>query len=249
MIGRCGVREALGWLTVIPVRADGTCDPVPWFSWVGLLFGALALGVALPVSTIVPGDLGALLAGVAAVAAWAAMSGMLHLDGLADSFDALLGSKTRDERLRIMRDSRIGSFGASGVALTLMMSAVCAGVSLRYGAWAALAFAPVAGRWSACLALSTIPPARAEGLAARLAGPRGPAWHAVALPPLAMAAFLARGSIAAVVAGVAGAIVVPRALSRRVGGLTGDIVGASVVLVETVTLVVAALSARWSVAL
>lgn len=249
MIALSGIREALGWLTVVPVRTDGSSDPVPWFTWVGLIFGALALGVALPVSAMVPGELGALLAGVGAIAAWSVATGMLHLDGLADSFDALVGSKARDERLRIMRDSRIGSFGASGVALTLMAAAVSAGVAVRDGAWGALAFAPIAGRWSASLALSTIKPARTEGLAALLAGPRSAVWHAVSLPPLALVAFLARGSMAAVVAGVVAAVLVPRALSHRVGGLTGDIVGASVMLVETATLLAAALSARWSVLL
>lgn len=236
-----GLRAALAWLTVIPVSADEAADPVPWFPWVAVVPGAAGVVSAAVVAALVPGDPGALLAGVAVVASWAALTGMMHLDGLADAADALVGSKPREERLRIMRDSRIGSFGAGALTLTLMACAASSAVLVSAGRYGAILLAPVMARWSAAVALSTIPAARPDGLAARLASTRPATSYLLATLPVALVAGLARPSALPVAAGLVAAVALPRLLSRQVGGLTGDVVGASIVLVETAVLIAAAL--------
>lgn len=237
-----GLRAALAWLTVVPVSADDSADPVPWFPWVAVLPGSAGVLAAAVIAALVPGDLGALLAGVAVVASWAALTGMMHLDGLADAADALLGSKPREERLRIMKDSRIGSFGAGALALTLMACAASSAVLVSAGRYGATLLAPVMARWSAAVALSTLPAARPDGLAARLVSSRPPSAYVVATLPVALVAGLAWPSPLPVAVGLVAAVALPRLLSRPVGGLTGDIVGASIVLVETAVLLAAALA-------
>lgn len=236
-----GLRAALAWLTVIPVSADDAADPVPWFPWVAVVPGSAGVVSAAVVAALVPGDLGALLAGVAVVASWAVLTGLMHLDGLADAADALVGTKPREERLRIMRDSRIGSFGAGVLALTLMACAASSAVLVSAGRYGAVLLAPVMARWGAAVALSTLPAARADGLAARLVSSRPASSYLIAALPVALVAGLARPGAVTVAVGLVAAVSVPRLLSRPLGGLTGDVVGASIVLVETAVLLAAAL--------
>jgi len=241
-----GLRAAIAWLTVIPVPAEPGADPVPWFPWAGIVLGSAGALAAAGVGAAVPGDLGALLAGVVVVASWAALTGMMHLDGLADAFDALTGTRSREERLRIMRDSRIGSFGAGALTLALLTCAASSGVLVSTGRLGVLVLAPVMGRWSAAVALSTLQAARPDGLEARLVSARPAGAHLLAALPLALVGGLARPGLPSVAAGVVAALAIPRLLSRRVGGLTGDIVGASIVLVEAVVLFIGAIvPASW----
>ncbi|MBC7266439.1 MAG: adenosylcobinamide-GDP ribazoletransferase [Coriobacteriia bacterium] len=240
-----GLREAFGWLTLLPVRADGSADPVPWFSWVGAGLGAAAAGAAYGVARAVPGDLGALLAGVVVLFVWAVLTGMLHFDGLADTADALGSRGDRERRLAVLRDSRIGAFGASAVVLASLLLVSAGAVVISHHRWWVIAWAPVVARWGSSIALSTLGSARSDGLAATLARSRSFATLMAAAVPVAVAVpFLLHESPGALVAGLVVAVLAPRALARSFGGITGDLIGAAVIVTETAVLVAGALSGR-----
>lgn len=232
------MREAVGFLTVL----GGATTPSPrawrWFPLVGAAIGAVvgacwwAAGEAFA----------PLLAAALAIAADLAITGMLHVDGLADSADGLLGHGSRAERLRIMRTADIGAFAVGVVAIVLV---------LRVAALAEqpVSIALVAALWCASRTVVAVVPgrlpyARDEGIASAML-PGAPAWPLLALVPVITAIALAdgvRGAASVVIAATATMAVVLFA-ARRVGGFTGDVLGAAIVVGETVGLIVAA--ARW----
>jgi adenosylcobinamide-GDP ribazoletransferase len=116
---------------------------------------------------------------------------------------------------------------------------------VSHAKWWTIVWAPAVARLGSSIALATLPPARAEGVAFRLAGRRSSgAFVVAALPIIAMLPFVIREGVVAIVGGLAAALFVPRALSRWLGGITGDLVGAGIVLVEVTTLLACALAAR-----
>src|SRR5260221_13885986 len=131
------LQVALGFLTRLPVRARGSLGNAAWtFPLVGLVVGAVAaLVFAVARALSLPHEIGSILA----VAATIALTGALHEDGPADTADGFGGGVERWQRLAIMRDSRIGSYGV--IALVL-------GLLLRVSALAAL---PGPGRVAAAL--------------------------------------------------------------------------------------------------
>lgn len=179
----------------------------------------------------------------------------MHWDGLADTADGLLGGDTPERRLEIMSDSATGAFGTVTVVLALIAQVVCVAAVYASGAWYAIGAAPVAGRLAAALCVFTRRPARDGGLGAS-AHARA-SVPAVAWALLALALTLA-GGVADLVMGVAwapswllaaGALALmalvvghmaSRALTKPIGGFTGDVLGAIIVYVETAVLFVAA---------
>lgn len=235
-------RSALAFLTVVGL--GDTPGPnrraVAWFAPVGGAVGLVVGGAWWGAAELWP----PLLAATIAVALDAALTGMLHLDGLADSADGLLPPLPRDRRLAVMTDPRAGGFAVVTVALLL---------ALRIGALAALAPDPLllGGLWAAARAamgvtLATVPYARAEGgLASSFtATPLAPCLlgGVVGLAVAVAAAGLPSG-LAVAAALVAGAGAVVLLARRRLGGFTGDVLGAAGVIGETCGLLVAA--ARW----
>jgi adenosylcobinamide-GDP ribazoletransferase len=193
---------------------------------IGALIGLLGAAVYwIAVRLNLPPLLGATLA----VAATLAATGCLHEDGLADTFDGFGGGGSRERKLEIMRDSRIGTYGACALALSLL---------LRVGALASLADpGPVAlaliaahagARAMLPLFLALVPPARPDGLAAD-AGRPSPARVVVAALlgiVLLLASLGGAGSLRALV-GLLLALGVMRTLClRQIGGQTGDTAGA-----------------------
>jgi adenosylcobinamide-GDP ribazoletransferase len=195
------------------------------------------------------------LLGILVVATWGILTRFLHWDGLADAADGLLGSFGAARRLEIMRDSRIGAFGAAAMLFAALSQAAAIGSLVSVGAWWPLIAAPVVARAAVVLAAWTIPPARTEGLGLTASirkatfGRRAVA----ALPVLLLVGPLAADTLlgpagwsvfsmgAVLVVMDLAAIGIPPLLARGVGGVTGDLHGATIVLVETVTLVAAAL--------
>ncbi len=236
------IAAALAWLTVVPIGAHDGSRPVRWFPLVGWLFGGVALAIAFAGTIIGVGRLGEFVIGWAIVGAWALMSRFLHWDGLGDTADAVWGAHDAAHRLDIMRDSRTGSFGSLAMTLIAIGQVIAVAAVFASRDWWALAAAPVLGRFAATAALWTIEPARKEGLAAHLAGHEGTfAWIvAVGVCGTVLVAPTPERLVLWIV-GIAVALLGPRVISRTVGGVTGDILGASVLLVETTVLVGAAL--------
>jgi adenosylcobinamide-GDP ribazoletransferase len=269
-----GLALSLTLLTVIPVRGtirpSSTHAPEPpdpdtvgaamaWAPAVGLLLGAAAaavLGVADH-----PLGAGPLTAAVLAVAALALMTRGLHLDGLADLSDGLGSGQPAPAALDIMRRSDIGPFGTVTLVLTLLIQvaalahAEAAGNGRGPGA---LIAAVVTGRLALTWACRRgVAAARREGLGALVAGTVRPVIPLIiTLTVLAAAAAAVTISAVvvgeplgwtlplAVVAGLAAAFVLQRHAARRLGGITGDTLGALVEVAAAVTLVVAAMGPR-----
>jgi adenosylcobinamide-GDP ribazoletransferase len=199
-----------------------------------------ASGVATSPET----DALALLMAAMVLVVWALITRLLHWDALADVADAYWGSHDQQRRLAIMSDPHVGAFGVAAVVLVALVEATALAVLIGQGAFIALVVAATLGRYAAVFGSWFGKPAKETGLGASVAGPPRVASAVVALVVLAVIAFLAwlGGSPApGFVAGVALALVVPHVLASRFGGITGDVLGAGVMLTETAVLVLLAL--------
>lgn len=222
----------------LPVpRLPGEADPhaIPDFRTVPRMLPVAGLILALPSAlTLLAGrGLGPFLAATLAVAVGLIVSGALHEDGLADCADGLGGSST-ERRLEIMRDSRIGSYGALALGLSVLLRLGAFATLLdRTGMAAAvgLLLAAALSRTCALAPMVLLPPARPDGASASVGRPTketaaiaGGIALALALISLVV---LPPGGIALALLGAAGATVAVTELARRkLGGQTGDVVGA-----------------------
>jgi adenosylcobinamide-GDP ribazoletransferase len=210
---------------------------------------------AMPVAGALVGALGALaywmavrlglpppVAAALALAAGMVVTGCLHEDGLADTADAL-GGDNRERRLAIMRDSRLGTYGACALLMSLLVrwSALASLADTRAVALALVA-AHAAARAPLPAFMRLVPPARGDGLAASAGQPPHKAVAAAGLLG-ALALGLCLGPAAALVALVllvAAAVVMARISVEAIGGHTGDVLGALEQVNEIVVLLVAA---------
>src|SRR4051794_18573678 len=190
-----GFKLALGFLTAVPVRIGATRPgdlgrAAGWFPVVGLLLGLVLSAAQWLLLRLFP----PLLAGGLAVALWAALTGGLHLDGLADCGDGLLAAATPERRLEIMRDPRLGAFGVLVLAVFLILKVLAVGAlpapalfsaqlnGWQPGAWlpaGPLVVATVCARWL-ILPMGRQPGARPGGLGADFALGLGPAGLLIA---------------------------------------------------------------------
>jgi adenosylcobinamide-GDP ribazoletransferase len=239
---------ALRFLTLLPLpgrEADGPHAlgrAAWWFPVVGLLLGAALALAGWLVDALWPPLVGA----VVVVGAWKLATGGIHLDGLADCLDGLAGGDAA-RRLVIMRDSHIGVFGAAGLVLLLLLAvtalaALAASLRLRV-----LVLAPVVGRVTPLLAGAWLAPATpGQGLGAAFAAGLS-RWaglaHLLAAGGLAVA-LLGVVGVAVAAAGWGLALLAGALLARRLGGATGDVLGAVVELAELGTLLGAAAAAH-----
>jgi adenosylcobinamide-GDP ribazoletransferase len=246
-----------------PLRAEGaeagpldrarTGRALCWLPLVGGLLGGLAGLVAV---AVLKRDGGAtLLAGALGVVLLAALSGGLHLDGLADTADGLASRTPREQALEIMRRSDIGPFGTLALVTAVGLDAAAlATIGASGHPWrvlAALATAAVTGRLAATLAGSArVPAARPSGFGALVAG-SVPRTAALALSAATLAGGgLLAGATDASIAGwlitqavaLALAEALRRAVSRHLGGVTGDVFGALIEVTTTLVLLGLALS-------
>lgn len=232
-----GLAIAFGFLTRLPVPR---IEPLPgtlagslkWYPLVGLVLGTLLAGAA----TLLSGVLHALPVAAIVLVAWVALTGALHLDGLADSADAWIGGLgDRARTLAIMKDPRSGPAGVVSLVLVLL---------LKFSALATLAdpwlllLPPLLGRSAIVAWFLTTPYVRAGGLGDPLRG--APAVGCRVAIVLAVSTSLVFGTagVFALAAAVATGWLWRRAVVRRLGGFTGDTAGALVELVEAATLIV-----------
>jgi adenosylcobinamide-GDP ribazoletransferase len=228
-------------ITSGPLLAADLGRSVAFFPLVGLVLGLVLTGLA----ALLVGALPSTVLAVALVALLAGMTGGLHIDGLADTFDALGGGRgDRQRMLDLMRDSRIGAHGAAALVLLLMMKVFALAALLdRHDLVAILVF-PALGRWAVTPSIVLHPYAREEGLGRAFNGAaRGrEVAIATALVGVVIVALGARLLLPALGA-LCAASLFALWLRRRLGGLTGDVYGATIELAETSALVLAGASA------
>src|SRR5437867_1561091 len=183
-----GLVLAVRYLTIVPLpgRAAHGVDALGraagWFPVVGLGLGLVLVGVERVASILFPSLLAALLT----VTAWKVLTGGLHLDGLADCLDGLVG-RDAEHRLSIMRDSRIGAFGAVGLILFLLLE-IAAVAELPAGLrWRALLVVPALARATPPLLARCFRAAKVEGHGAAFrSGLRAGAAPVALIPALAL---------------------------------------------------------------
>jgi adenosylcobinamide-GDP ribazoletransferase len=235
-----GLIVALRYLSIVPVPGrrghggapDSLADlgrAAVWFPVVGLGLGcalALVQGIA---GLLFP----ALLMGLLTIAAWKILTGGLHLDGLADCLDGLAG-RDAERRLAIMRDSRIGTFGAVGLVLVLLLDVAALADIPEDRRWRVLVVAPTVARATPLVLARAFPPARHDGQGAAFQASVGRAAPllGVALAALVSVAMLGWAGLVAIVSGILAALAVGALLTGRLGGITGDVLGAAVEIAE-----------------
>ena len=230
-----GLVLAARYLTIVSLpgrshRETAALGPaVVWFPVVGLALGAVLGAVNLVTAALFPSLLSALLT----VTAWKLLTGGLHLDGLADCLDGLLGRDV-EHRLAIMRDSRIGAFGAVGLVLFLMIDIVALSELSEGWRWRVLLVAPAVARTAPAFLARLFPPARSDGQGA--AFQRGvPRWAwapALLVAGVVAAAILGAIGLVATFVSLAAALLLSSFLAGRLGGITGDVFGAAVETTE-----------------
>lgn len=216
---------AVQFLTRVPVNPDWSearmAATPRWYPAVGLLVGAVGATVFWAASWIFP----TVMALILSTGATVLLTGAFHEDGFADFCDGLGGAVTRERALEIMRDSRLGTYGAVGLGLLLAAKiAALATVPGPMVLWALIA-GHAASRASAVLVIATSDYVRDHGTGKPVATGRdglGPAWLVALLALLPLG-----GSAVGAVAGLAlGHLAVRRVFERRLGGYTGDCLGA-----------------------
>jgi adenosylcobinamide-GDP ribazoletransferase len=240
--------RALGLLTVLPVRPRWDEQAAPgramaFYPLVGALVGALIAGlVFLLGKTALPAS-APLLPAALVLAAWAGITGGLHLDGWADCCDALFVPVSRERRLEILHDPRLGGFGGIGLGILLLVKlAAIQGVWTSPWRLLALFVVPVLARWALVIAARAFPLARPDGMAAHFR--QGLGWREVIIASVTAAlvtALVGWRGLALLGAVIVAMLAVSRLAVARLGGLTGDVYGAIVETAETAALVAACL--------
>jgi len=203
-----------------------------WFPLVGVALGAALYGVNYLSASIFPANVSAALT----LFAWVVFTRAFHLDGLMDTCDGLFGGFTADRRLEIMKDSRVGAFGAAG-GLLILLTQYTALMSSR-NIMSALILAATLGRWVSPVVIHFFPYAREDGLGSEMKRNVG-IWEV-------LLATLIAGVVSWFVFSWTGwflmlasamfAILIALYVMRLLPGLSGDIYGAITIMVETFVL-------------
>ncbi len=223
-----GPLESAALLTVlrVPARAAASTRGVlPWAPLVGLVLGGVAAGVGLAGARVVSPLTGAVLA----VAVLAALTRGLHLDGLADTADGLGPLRGRERALQVMRQGDVGPFGVVTLLLTVLLQVSAAATVLETErGWTALLAAPVVARLAmARTGLPGVPMAAGSALGQSVAGTVSARWLAGwVFVTAALLTVADRALLAGAVAGLLAAELLLRGARARLGGVTGDVMGA-----------------------
>lgn len=231
------VLVAVQALTRVPVAAPYGPDllrrATRYFPLVGIGVGLVAATVFVLARMGLPPLVAALLS----LAATLLLTGALHEDGLADCCDGLFGGRTAEDALRIMRDSRVGAFGVLGVSMTLAVKVAV--IAALPNPAVALIAAHAASRFWAMTPPAALPYVRAHGMAGDVAGPGFIALMAAGLLGLAPLLLLGPRAVPALLASGLAALLFCLWVRRRIGGYTGDVLGATQVLTEVAILLAA----------
>jgi adenosylcobinamide-GDP ribazoletransferase len=226
------IAGALQFLTVLPLGPADRFDPrrvMRYFPVAGIVMGSIVSAFDAVATLVLPLPVAAALD----VALMAMITGALHLDGLADTADGLLGSRDRTRSLAIMKDSRVGAMGVVVVALVLIVKTVGLGAVSR-DRGLALILVPAFARSAMMVAMAAMPYARSGGGTGRAffhPPARAVDLAAVALP-LGLSVFLGWRCML-ILAAFAGTTALMLQFYRwRMGGVTGDLIGALGEVVE-----------------
>ncbi len=238
--GRLAV--AAGFLTRLPLGRRAPAGPdvllraAPLFPLVGAALGAAVAGVAVAALLGLP----PLAAGALAVSFELAVTGALHADGLADSADGL-GGHDRERSLEIMRDHSLGAYGACALGIDLLLKATALGALAERDAILAVVAAAALSRAVALPLAAALPYARPGAGTGRLLAGASPVPAALGVALALAVALAAVGLDALVLALVVSAVAAAVALlaRRRLGGITGDVLGAAIELSSTAALLAA----------
>jgi adenosylcobinamide-GDP ribazoletransferase len=235
------------FLTRVPFPIVPSAEEVSratrWFPLVGALLGSVLAVLAGALTEV--SRLSAAMDALLLVTVWAWMTGGIHLDGLADAADGFGGGRTREDVLCIMRDPRLGSFGVLALIFIVgLKAAALTSLLERRALVPVLIAAPTMARWSAVALGVWLPYARPEGGMGRVAARfRDLGGLAVATATAAFVSALALGFAAAALASIT--LLITAAVGglarRRIGGVTGDVFGASMELTEAAVLIGAVL--------
>jgi adenosylcobinamide-GDP ribazoletransferase len=232
---------ALQFLTRLPVwlagklAAEDLGRSLLYYPLVGLILGGLLAASAWLLSGAPP-----LLAGALVLILWVALTGALHLDGLADTLDAWAGGRGDPERtLALMKDPHCGPQGVTGLVLVLLLKFAALVAILETGDYLPLILAPFLARTALPLLFLTTPYVRPGGLGAALASglPRG-AGIGIVLVGYALIPLLAgTAGLLALACSLIAFFFLRNSMNNRIGGTTGDTAGAMVEIIETIVLI------------
>ncbi|MFB3879926.1 MAG: adenosylcobinamide-GDP ribazoletransferase [Armatimonadota bacterium] len=236
---------AIGFLTIAPVPSSAHGGSlgraVVWFPAVGALVGLALAGADWCGRTLWDPYVAAALM----IAAGIVLTGGLHIDGLMDTADALFSRKSPERMLEIMRDARAGALGVAAGVAVLALKLAAFGHLAGEQHWRVIAITPVAGRLAIVVALGVFPYARESGTGAAFAAETrwGRAVTALAVAMVISFALLSLTGVVLVSAGIVVALLIGAYMSRRLGGLTGDVYGAINEVTEVVVLLAGGLAA------
>lgn len=233
---------AIRFLTIVPIPGmwgtaeDDLVNCVPFLPAVGLILGLLAAAFAWAAGPLCP----PMLLSALVIVLLISVSGALHMDGLSDTADAFLSSRSRERMLEIMKDSHVGAMGVIAIAAALLVKFAAVASLSGSVRWQTVVLMPLAGRCAIVLNMAILNSARPGGLGALLCKRNhqvsalwavavllGIAWWLLRVPGLAVA-----GTVFAV------ALVFAWQCRRKIGGSTGDTFGAVCELCEIVPPVV-----------
>ena len=238
-----GFFVALSFLTRIPVRHKHEPSiglAAPWFPIVGIVVGAIVGGVAWGVSNLTTPLVGAAVGVLVGVV----VTGAFHEDGLADIADAFVGGWSTEDRLRILKDPLHGSYGVAAMCGSILLRVCALSAITPQQMFTAAIAAHCLARAGALALMLTTALARHEGLGSDYVKNLrvSKAIVSLCLSVLVVIAITGVWSIAVVVATIAGAMTIRWWSKKKIGGITGDVLGAAEQLSEALILV--ALSAR-----
>jgi len=234
---------AISFLTILPVidRRPASDETVAasfaWFPIVGFLLGVALVGEDWLLAHV----FAQVIRSVLIIVTLTIVTGAVHLDGLADTADALGAGRDRDRALDILRDSRVGTFGASAIFFDLTLKILALSTLAGHRRYAALIVAPMLARWAMLLVARGLPYLRASGSGSTLLRGKISGARTAVVAAFTLVVMLVLGAMRpiALASAVAIAIVFAmRAFDRRwLGGVTGDLIGACGELVEIAILV------------
>ncbi len=239
MSPRDDLPSAFALLTRLPVPPHRPSGGASAWAWplVGLVLGLSAALAALLALSL---GLSPALAAVIVLGTEAALTGALHEDGLADCADGFWGGQDRSRRLEIMKDSRIGTYGALALILVTLARWAAVVTLLQDGRAATLVAAGALSRVPMAVLMAALPNARGSGLSASVGAP---GWERVGigagLALLVALTFAGWSALAMALAAAAAGAAVAGLARSRIGGQTGDVLGASQQLALVACLAVA----------